>query len=149
MSATRRLAHAEANPCGQRVRNGAQRPSEAASHQVFSTSSSAKACWSHVPGSLTSSRVFKVAHVAGRAPQVRLTWRKGKQSRPLPGLSARVSEPCCFARRMQDIESDTGYDTRRRVPDGARARVPQTAVYDICGSATPASRRRTAPSRWT
>ena len=35
------------------------------------------------------------------------------------------------ARRLQDIESDTGYDTRRRVPDGARARVPQTTVYDI------------------
>ena len=33
-------------------------------------------------------------------------------------------------RRMQDIESDTGYDTRRRVPDGAFARVSQTAVYD-------------------
>ena len=30
------------------------------------------------------------------------------------------------ARRLQDIESDTGYDTRRRVPDGARARVSQT-----------------------
>ena len=30
------------------------------------------------------------------------------------------------ARRLQDIESDTGYDTRRRVPDGARARMSQT-----------------------
>ena len=28
-----------------------------------------------------------------------------------------------FARRMQDIESDTGYDTRRRVPDGAVGRL--------------------------
>ena len=24
------------------------------------------------------------------------------------------------ARRLQDIESDTGYDTRRRAPDGVR-----------------------------
>ena len=30
------------------------------------------------------------------------------------------------ARRLQDIESDTGHDTRRRVPDGARARMSQT-----------------------
>ena len=30
------------------------------------------------------------------------------------------------ARRMQDIESDTGYDTRRRAPEGALARVSQT-----------------------
>ena len=48
------------------------------------------------------------------------------------GVSERVSEPCCFARRLQDIESDTGYDTRRRAPDGALARVSQTAVYDTC-----------------
>ena len=37
-----------------------------------------------------------------------------------------------LARRMQDIESDTEYDTRRRSSDGARARVSQTAVYDTC-----------------
>ena len=43
--------------------------------------------------------------------------------------------PC--QRRLQDIESDTGYDTRRRVPDGALAGVSQTAVYDTCGSVTP------------
>ena len=49
---------------------------------------------------------------------------------------------------MQNIESETGYDTLRWSPDGAFARVSQTAVYDTCGSATPASRRRTAPSRW-
>ena len=35
------------------------------------------------------------------------------------GVSARVSVPCAFARRMQDIESDTVYDTRRCSPDGA------------------------------
>ena len=62
--------------------------------------------------------------------QVRLTWRR--KSRPLPGLSALVSVPCLFARRLQDIESDTGYDTRRRAPEGALARVSQTAVYDTC-----------------
>ena len=43
----------------------------------------------------------------------------------------------------------TAPDTRWRAPDGALARVSQTTVYDTCGSATPASRRRTAPSRWT
>ena len=32
--------------------------------------------------------------------------------------------------RMQDTESDTGYDTRRRWLDGAIARLSQTAVYD-------------------
>ena len=41
----------------------------------------------------------------------------------------------CFARRMQDIESDTGYDTRRRWPDGALARLSHTAVCDTCGRA--------------
>ena len=39
------------------------------------------------------------------------------------GVSERFSAPCSFARRMQDIESDTGYDTRRRAPDGALARL--------------------------
>ena len=37
-----------------------------------------------------------------------------------------------LARRMQDIESDTGYDTRRRTSDGALARLSQTSVYDTC-----------------
>ena len=45
-------------------------------------------------------------------------------------LSERAFEPYAFARRMQDRESDTGYDTRRRVLDGIFARVSQTAVYD-------------------
>ena len=31
---------------------------------------------------------------------------------------------------MRDIESDTGYDTRRRVIEGVLARVSQTTVYD-------------------
>ena len=37
-----------------------------------------------------------------------------------------------FARRLQHIESDTGYDTRKCSPDGALARLSQTAVYDTC-----------------
>ena len=44
-----------------------------------------------------------------------------------------VGEHCLgssFARRLQHIESDTGYDTRRRAPDGALDGVSQTAVYD-------------------
>ena len=36
------------------------------------------------------------------------------------------------ARCQQDIESDTGYDTRRRALDGALARLSQTTVYDTC-----------------
>ena len=36
------------------------------------------------------------------------------------------------SRRLQDIESDTRYDTRRRVPEGVLARVSQTTVYDTC-----------------
>ena len=32
--------------------------------------------------------------------------------------------------RMQNTESDTGYDTRRRSPYGTLARVSQTAVCD-------------------
>ena len=36
------------------------------------------------------------------------------------------------ARRLQDIEYDTVYDTRRRVPGGVFAGVSQTAVYDTC-----------------
>ena len=35
-------------------------------------------------------------------------------------------------RRLQDRESDTGYDTRRRAPEGVCAGVSQTAVYDTC-----------------
>ena len=34
------------------------------------------------------------------------------------------------ARRLQDIESDTGYDTRRRVLEGALVRMSQTTVCD-------------------
>ena len=34
------------------------------------------------------------------------------------------------ARRLQDRESDTGYDTRRRAPDGVIAHLSQTAVCD-------------------
>ena len=62
------------------------------------------------------------------APQVRLTWRK--EGPTSAGLSEMVSEPCSFARRLRDIESDTGYDTQRRAPAGVRDGVSQTAVYD-------------------
>ena len=65
--------------------------------------------------------------------------------RPHPHRGGRQAKEQ-FARRMQDIESDTGYDTRWRASDGAISRLSQTTVYDTCGSATPASQRRTAPS---
>ena len=46
---------------------------------------------------------------------------------------------CTCSRRMQGIESDTGYDTRRRSPDGVLARLSQTTVYDtiLTGHARP------------
>ena len=59
-----------------------------------------------------------------------------KQGPTSADLSERVSVPCLFARRLQDIESDTGYDTRRHVLEGVFAGVSQTAVYDTGGSAT-------------
>ena len=34
--------------------------------------------------------------------------------------------------RLQDIESDTGYDTQMRVLDVVFAGVSQTSVYDTC-----------------
>ena len=43
-----------------------------------------------------------------------------------------VGEHCLgssFARRLQHVESDTGYDPRRRAPDGALDGVSQTAVH--------------------
>ena len=51
--------------------------------------------------------------------------------RPHPHRGGRQAEEQ-FARRMQDIESDTGYDTRRRASDGAISRLSQTTVYDTC-----------------
>ena len=47
---------------------------------------------------------------------------------PFRGLEPAAGAPP--RRRMQDIESDTGYDTRRRWPDGVLARMSQTAVCD-------------------
>ena len=55
-------------------------------------------------------------------------------------------------RRLQDIESDTGYDTRRRWPDGALARMSQTTG---CGTTCCKSHRdrgaasEKAPRCWT
>ena len=92
----------------------------------------------------------RLAPMCCRSSSLRVPWRRrsalrcGRECRPPAGLSERVSEPCLFARRLQDIESDTGYDTRRRGLDGAFACVSQTAVYDTGGSATPASQKRTA-----
>ena len=47
-------------------------------------------------------------------------------------ISAMSHDTGTRARRMQDIESDKVYDTRRRSPDGALARLSQTSVYDTC-----------------
>ena len=52
-----------------------------------------------------------------------------------------------LARRIQGIESDTRYDTRRSAPDGAFARMSQTTVCDTCGSAPPACGRLPADLR--
>ena len=46
-------------------------------------------------------------------------------------MISRLSLPCSFARRMQDIELDMGYDTRQRAPARRPCpRVSQTAVCD-------------------
>ena len=50
----------------------------------------------------------------GLAGAGRLTGPLGRRSN---------SESCAFARRMQGLESDTVYDTRRRSQEGARARL--------------------------
>ena len=65
--------------------------------------------------------------------------------REVPHLAA---VPCCFTRRLQDRESDTGYDTRRRASEGARAHLSQTTVSDTCGSATTVS-AMSVPLNWT
>ena len=52
--------------------------------------------------------------------------RRSKRERARPAWAAHSFD------RLQDIESDTGYDTRRRWPDGVFACVSQTAVYDTC-----------------
>ena len=49
----------------------------------------------------------------------------------LDTLSAASAVPS-WAYRMQDIESDMGYDTRWRSSDGVLALLSQTAVYDTC-----------------
>ena len=71
--------------------------------------------------------------VLTESPPASSRWRPAV--RPF-SAKARASEPCSFARRLQDIESDTGYDTRRRELEGTLAGVSQTAVCDTCGSAT-------------
>ena len=58
------------------------------------------------------------------------TVAEGKTGPTAAGVSKRFSEPCSFARRMQDIKPDTGYDTRRRVLEGVLTRVSQMTVYD-------------------
>ena len=52
--------------------------------------------------------------------------RRSKRERARPALGG------SFARRLQDTESDTGYDTPQGSSDGALAVVSQTAVYDTC-----------------
>ena len=61
--------------------------------------------------------------------------------REVPHLAA---VPCCFARRLRDRESDTGYDTRRGASDGARDGVSQTSVCDTCGQGDSSSMMVTA-----
>ena len=84
---------------------------------------------------------------AGRAVGARRASGARSNGSPSAASSAHGTGP--RARRLQDRESDTEYDTRRRAPGGALDGVSQTAVYDTCGSAPSASHRRTAPSRWT
>ena len=60
-------------------------------------------------------------------------------------IRVRASLRCAFARRLQDIESDTGYDTRWRAPARALARLSQTTVYDTCRSTRPRLEGRRLP----
>ena len=55
---------------------------------------------------------------------------EGETGPTAASLSALVSEPYAFARRLRDTESDTGYDTRWRASDGARADALQAAGVD-------------------
>ena len=77
---------------------------------------------------------------AGRAVGARRASGARSNGSPSAASSAHGTGP--RARRLQDRESDTEYDTRRRAPGGALDGVSQTAVCDTCGSATPTSRRR-------
>ena len=50
--------------------------------------------------------------------------------------------------RLQDIESDTGYDTRRRGPEDPLAGVSQTAVCGMCCNFPKTARERLIESAW-
>ena len=63
------------------------------------------------------SATSRLAYWTGVSPPRPFFGRSSLYSRRPAGLSERFSVPCSFARRMQDIESDTGYDTRRPAPD--------------------------------
>ena len=68
----------------------------------------------------------RLAYWTGVSPPRPFFGRSSLYSRRPAGLSERFSVPCSFARRMQDVESDT----RPRALGGAFAGVSQTAVYD-------------------
>ena len=67
------------------------------------------------------SATSRLAYWTGVSPPRPFFGRSSLYSRRPAGLSEQFSVPCSFARRLQDIESDTGYDTRRRPPDSALA----------------------------
>ena len=68
--------------------------------------------------------IAAIAHLGGTR-----SIRARCKSRPSASL-AHGTGTC--ARRMQDIESDTGYDTRRCSSDGGLALMSQTTVCDTC-----------------
>ena len=76
--------------------------------------------------------------LAGERPADRRACRSSGCAADAPPGAAGRQTPARRGRNavpgLQDIESDTGYDTRRRAPDGGLARLSQTTVYDTCGS---------------
>ena len=66
------------------------------------------------------------------APRVTCGTRSITLNDEAPGRARSAHGTGPRARRLQDIESDTRYDTRRCSSEGALAGVSQTAVYDTC-----------------
>ena len=79
-------------------------------------------------GSMRCSRYEALAGGGGR--ELLNSEAVAEAIRPFNSPASSAHGTCTRSRRMQTIESDTGYDTRRRSPDGALALLSQTAVCD-------------------
>ena len=81
--------------------------------------------------------------LAGEPPTERRASRSSGRAADAPPGAAGRQTPARRGRNavpgLQDSESDTGYDTRRRAPDGALAVVSQTTVYDTAARSPPST----------